>query len=122
MVDPASPNASKPQAAFALGATVELPPRNTTGVRIPPTVSHDARPRNNIRVASSDPVDHNESNILDLRKKPSELTVEERSLAAMFDKRRSEGVMRVRIFFHWRTFFLIRKQYEDANFDQYTPP
>ena len=83
-------------------------------------------------MASGDPVDHEESNVLDLSKDPSELTVEEQLLAAllisneelveslrMYDDwervgietdadqwSQSDGIkkqMRVRVFFPWCT-------------------
>lgn len=50
--------------------------------QIPWATSSAERSRNN-RMASGDPVDHEESNILDLSKDPSELTVEEQLLAAL---------------------------------------
>jgi len=50
--------------------------------QIPWATSSAERSRNN-RVASGDPGDHEEPNVLDLSKDPSELTVEEQLLAAL---------------------------------------
>jgi len=50
--------------------------------QIPWATSSAERSRNN-KVASGDPGDHEESNVLDLSKDPSELTVEEQLLAAL---------------------------------------
>ena len=98
--------------------------------QIPWATSGAERSRNN-RAASGDPVDHEESNVLDLSRDPSELTVEEQLLAAllvsneelveslrMYDDwervgfennpgqlNQSDGIkrrVRVRVFFPWR--------------------
>lgn len=53
-------------------------------------------------MASGDPVDHKESNILDLRKDPSELTVEERLLAAMLVSN-EELTESLRMYDGWKT-------------------
>ena len=50
--------------------------------QVPWATSSAERSRNH-RVSSGDPVDHEESNVLDLSKDPSELTVEEQLLAAL---------------------------------------
>jgi hypothetical protein len=50
--------------------------------QIPWATSSAERSRDN-RVVSGDPVDHEEPNVLDLSKDPSELTIEEQLLAAL---------------------------------------
>ena len=81
---------------------ITTPERHCTGVQIPRTAFHAARSRNNLRVASGGPVDHKESNILDPRKDPSELTAEEGLLAAMLVSN-EEPTESLRMCVNWKT-------------------